>query len=57
MIKNNRLTQSDNLAALNYLLKNDFQAIFTALESIAKVQSVKSSNTIENNRICCISNA
>ena len=36
------------LKMLEQLLKRDFQKIFTKLESIAKVQSVKGSNAIEN---------
>ncbi|MDD4142514.1 MAG: Fic family protein [Bacteroidales bacterium] len=36
------------LKALDKIRKRDFQSIFTKLESIAKVQSVKGSNAIEN---------
>ena len=36
------------LKALEQIRKRDFQKIFTKLESIAKVQSVKGSNAIEN---------
>jgi len=36
------------LKALDKIRKRDFQNIFTKLESIAKVQSVKGSNAIEN---------
>ncbi|MDR0802455.1 Fic family protein [Fluviicola sp.] len=36
------------LKALDKIRKRDFQTIFTKLESIAKVQSVKGSNAIEN---------
>ena len=36
------------LKALEQVRKRDFQKIFTKLESIAKVQSVKGSNAIEN---------
>jgi Fic family protein len=36
------------LKALEQVRKHDFQKIFTKLESIAKVQSVKNSNEIEN---------
>ena len=36
------------LKALEQVRKSDFQKIFTKLESIAKVQSVKGSNAIEN---------
>ena len=36
------------LKALEQVRKNDFPKIFTKLESIAKVQSVKGSNAIEN---------
>jgi len=36
------------LKALEQVRKHDFQKIFTKLESIAKVQSVKGSNAIEN---------
>jgi Fic family protein len=36
------------LKALDKIRKRDFQKIFTALEIIAKVQSVKGSNAIEN---------
>ena len=36
------------LKALDQIRKRDFQNIFTKLESIAKVQSVKGSNAIEN---------
>jgi Fic family protein len=36
------------LKALGQIRKRDFQNIFTKLESIAKVQSVKGSNAIEN---------
>jgi len=36
------------LKALGQIRKGDFQKIFTKLESIAKVQSVKGSNAIEN---------
>ena len=36
------------LKALEQIRKHDFQKIFTKLESIAKVQSVKGSNAIEN---------
>jgi hypothetical protein len=36
------------LKVLEQIRKRDFQNIFTKLESIAKVQSVKGSNAIEN---------